>query len=111
MSTIEYKTGDVDDLGAKLEENGTGIDLDGFTVELILKDTNDTRIVVSCTLGGTVSGVDVLSSEGGVTAHFTADSTATAGIYHAEFVATIGDNVIHIPSGNNYITVTIWEAL
>lgn len=111
MSNIEYKTGDVDDIGAILSENGTGIDLEGYTVEFVMKHTSGNRVIVPCSLGSTVNGTDILSSAGGVTINFSAESTSVSGVYNAEFVATIGENVIHIPSGSNYISVTIWDAL
>lgn len=112
MSDIEYKTGDADLIGAVLRQNGVPINLTGCTVTFTIKSSDGaTRLSLPCTLGGTYNGTNVPASEGGVTIIFGTTATATAGQYRCEFVVTNSDNIAHIPSGNNFLTLTIWEAL
>lgn len=111
MSDIEYKTGDADSVGAILTQNGTAINLTGWTVNFSMKPTTGEKITIPCTLGGTVSGTYVPATSGGVTIPFSASNTATAGQYRGEFEITNSGTVAHIPSGNNYYTITIWESL
>ena len=111
MSDIEFKVGDADIVGAQLKENGVGINLTGYTVSLIMKSSAGDRITIPCTLNAVVNGVSVPATSGGVTIPFTAVHTETAGNYRCEFLISDGDTTAHIPSGNNYLTMTIWEAL
>lgn len=109
---IEYKVGDTDNIGTILKHNGVAVNLTGFTVEFIMKSDAGTRITVPCTLGGDVNGTPVAGASGGITAHFTSTSTATAGTYSGEFVASwSATESIRFPSGNNYVSVKIWEAI
>ena len=107
---IEYKKGDCDDVGARILENGSPVDLTGYTVQLVIKNTA-ARHVLDCSLGGTVNLAEFSAIEGGVTIHFTDTETATVGQYQGEFVLTLGTNVVHVPSGPNYLSIAIWDSL
>ena len=108
---IEYKAGDVDEIGAILSENGTPVNLTGLGVSFVMKNESG-RVVVPCTLGGTVNNAVVPATGGGVTMHFSEASTATAGLYNGEFVVSWNaTESIRFPSGNVHMTVMIWEAL
>jgi hypothetical protein len=111
VSDIEFKVGDADIVGAQLKENGVGINLTGYTVSLVMKSSAGDRVTIPCTLNGTVNGVSVPATAGGVTIPFAATHTATAGNYRFEFLISNGTTVARIPSGNNYFTLTVWEAL
>lgn len=108
---IEYKQGDVDTSGAVLSDEDGVLDLTGKTVTYVMKDlqTGLTRHEISCTLGGTVGGVYHSAAHGGVTIPFTATETTAYGQYKSEFVLTGTNFVRHVPSGNNYKSVMIWE--
>ena len=108
---IEYKQGDVDTVGVVLSDNDGVIDLTGKTVTYVMKDlqTGEVRHEISCTLGGTVNGVYHSAAHGGVTITFTATETHTPGQFKSEFVITGTNFVRHIPSGNNYTSVMIWD--
>lgn len=111
MTDLEYKVGDSDYVGAILTQNGSPINLTGYTASFIMKATSGTRITLACTLGAYVNGTNVAASEGGVTIVFGSTATATAGQYRGEFIITNGSSIAHIPSGNNYFSITIWESL
>ncbi len=111
MSDIEFKTGDADKVGAILKMNGVGINLTGYSVSFVMKSSAGERVIIPCTLNGTVNGVSVPATAGGVTIPFAATHTATAGNYRFEFLISNGTTVARIPSGNNYYTLTVWEAL
>ena len=111
MSDIEFKVGDADKVGAILKENGVGINLTGYDISFIMKSSSGERVTIPCTLNGVVNGVSVPATTGGVTIPFTTVHTATAGNYRCEFLISNGDTTAHIPSGNNYLSMTIWEAL
>jgi hypothetical protein len=108
---IEYKKGDVDNVGAVLKENGVGVKLTGCTVVFVMKNDSGIRYVIDCSEGGTVNGVFIPFSAGGVTAEFTAVSTSEVGIFSGEFVVSNAYGSIRFPSGNVYVTVKIWEAI
>lgn len=114
MSDIEFKTGDADIVGAILKQNGVGINLTGYSVNFIMKNTMNSeneRVTIPCTLNSVVNGVSVPATSGGVSIPFTAIHTAAAGNYNGEFIITGDQTIAHIPSGNSYITITIWESL
>ena len=111
MSDIEFKVGDADKVGAILKMNGVGINLTGYSVSFVMKSSAGERVIIPCTLNGTVNGVSVPATSGGVTIPFTATDLATAGNYRFEFLISNGTTVARIPSGNNYYTLTVWEAL
>jgi hypothetical protein len=112
MSDIEYKTGDIDSVGVAVKQNGFGMDLTGYTVTCVLKNNaTGAKFILNCTPGARVNGTDVLVSQGGVTIPFSSTATADAGTLKAELVATKTGSTIHIPSGNNYMSVTIYESL
>lgn len=108
---IYYKVGDVDDLGAILSQDGVPMDLTGATVTMTLKSSTGTRTSLSCSLGGLVNEVFVPGDSGGVTVHVTAQDTAVVGEYRGEVIVTAGSYIAHIPSGNEYITFKVLEAL
>lgn len=109
-NTIEYKAGDIDTIGAIIIEDGNPMDLSDATVSFIMKKDSQ-KITLVCDLGGFVNGIDVLAIDGGVTINVTSDATATPGQYQGEFLITKDGYIAHAPSGNNFITVTIWAAL
>jgi len=111
VSDIEFKTGDADKVGAILKMNGVGINLTGYSVSFVMKSSDGERVIIPCTLNGVVNGESVPATSGGVTIPFTETHTATAGNYRCEFLISDGDTTAHIPSGNNYLTMTVWEAL
>jgi hypothetical protein len=112
MSDIEYKTGDADLLGVQLLQYNRPIDLTGYEIKFVMKHTSGSRIEIPCTLNGVVDGVYVPGTSGGVTVPFTSAHLATAGNYRGEFVITKGTSIVaHLPNGNNYYTITIWESL
>ncbi|MEN6293609.1 MAG: hypothetical protein ABFD07_16540 [Methanobacterium sp.] len=108
---FEYKQGDVDTAGAVLSDDDGALDLTDKTVTYIMKDlqTGLTKYEISCTLGGTVDGVYHSAAHGGVTVPFTATETAKSGQFKSEYVITGTNFVKHVPSGNNYKSVMIWE--
>lgn len=108
---IEYKQGDIDSVGAVLSDDNGVIDLTDTTVIYVMKDleTGETRYEISCTLGGTVNGIYHSAAHGGVTVPFTGTETSASGQFKSEFVVTGTNFVRHIPSGNNYKSVMIWE--
>lgn len=108
---IEYKQSDVDTSGAVLSDDDGVLDLTGKTVTYMMKDLNtgEVRHEISCTLGGTVNGIYHTAAHGGVTVPFTGTETSTSGQYKSEFVVTGTNFVRHVPSGNNYKSVMIWE--
>ena len=108
---IEYKQDDVDTVGAVLSDHDGVLDLTDKTVNYVMKDlqTGEVRHEISCTLGGTVNGIYHSAAHGGVTIPFTATETPTPGQFKSEFVVTGTNFVRHIPSGNNYKSVMIWE--
>lgn len=110
---IEYKVGDTDTVGARLMHNGSPVNLTGFTVEFVMKNDAGTRVTVPCSLGGTVDGVLIPASGGGITMHFSpTNGTATASLYTGEYVVSHSETEsVRFPSGNNYKTVKIWEAV
>ena len=110
MSDIEFKVGDADKVGAILKMNGVGINLTGYSVSFVMKSSAGERVIIPCTLNGTVNGVSVPATSGGVTIPFNETHTATAGNYRCEFLISDGDATAHIPSGNNYLAMTVWEA-
>lgn len=108
---VEYKQEDVDTAGAVLSDSNGVLDLTGKTVTYVMKDlgTGTTRYEISCTLGGTVNGIYHDAAHGGVTVAFTETETATLGQYKSEFVVVGTNFKRHIPSGNSYKSVMIWE--
>lgn len=108
---IEYKTGDTDDVGAVLSMDGEAIDLTGMTVSFVMKSAAGTKETLACSLGGTVNNIYVPETAGGCTIHFDETATGTAGIYRGEFIVSLGDADVHIPSGNNFVNIVIWESL
>lgn len=109
-TTIEYKVGEIDTIGGIIFENGTPVNLTDSTVSFIMKG-NSSPITLTCTLGGYVNGQYVSPDNGGVTINITDAATATAGQYLGEFIVSKNGYVARPPSGNNFITITIWEAL
>ncbi len=110
---IDYKVGDSDEVGTILKQNNVAVNLTGYTVSFTMKSTDiSTRYELQCTLGGTVDGKYVPASAGGLTIHFTATETVAVGEYMGEYVVSDGyGNSVRFPSGNNHISITIWEAL
>lgn len=108
---VEYKQGDVDTAGAVLSDDDGVIDLTGKTATYVMKDleTGEIRHEISCTPGGWVNGLYHSAAHGGVTVLYSGTETATGGQFKSEFVVTGSNFVRHIPSGNNYISVMIWE--
>jgi hypothetical protein len=108
---IEYKQGDVDAVGAVLSDDSGVLDLTDKTITFVMADLQSgvAKYEISCTLGGTVNGVYHPAAHGGVTIPFTATETAAFGQYKSEFVVTGTNYVRHIPSGNKYKSVMIWE--
>lgn len=114
-SHIDYKRTDSDEVGTVLKQNGAAVNLTGYTVSFTMKSTDistPTRYELMCTLGGTVDGKYVPASSGGLTIHFTATETVAVGEYLGEYVVSDGyGNSVSFPSGDNYISITIWERL
>ncbi|MFA6768940.1 MAG: hypothetical protein WCR86_11045 [Parabacteroides sp.] len=108
---VEYKQGDVDTVGFVLSDDDGAIDLTDKTVTYVMKDlqTGDVRYEISCTLGGTVNGIYYSAAQGGGTVPFSGTETTTSGQFKSEFVVTGTNFVRHIPSGNNYKSIMIWE--
>ena len=108
---LEYKQGDVDTVGVVLSDNDGVLDLTSKTVTYVMKDLNtgEIRHEITCTLGGTVNGIYHSAAHGGATVTFTETETAAHGQYKSEFVVTGPNFKRHIPSGNNYKSVMIWE--
>ena len=111
MSDLEYKVGDSDSVAVILDQDGEPIDLTSATVVFVIKSSAGTKVEINCTLGCTYNGTYHASAVGGVTVPLTAINLATAGQYRGEFVITKSGYVGHSPSGNNYLTMTIWDAL
>ena len=108
---IEYKVGDVDNVGAVLKENGVGVNLTGYFVDFVMKNDAGVHHTVTCSEGGMVNGIFVPFTQGGVTTEFTALDTAAAGEFNGEFVVYNDSGSIRFPSGNNYLVVKVWEAI
>lgn len=114
---IVYKTGDSDIIGAIIKENGIGVNLTGRIVTFVMKNPDGLRVVVPCTLGGTVNKVYVPGTSGGVSINFTEESTAVADEYEGEFVISWGDTDSvrapggNIPSDELRLSILIMEAL
>jgi len=108
---VEYKQGDVDTAGAVLSDDNGVLDLTDTTVTYVMKDleTEVIRYEISCTLGGTVNGIYHSAAHGGCTVPFSSTETTAKGQFKSEFVVTGSNFVRHIPSGNNYKSVMIWE--
>jgi hypothetical protein len=114
MTDITFKTGDVDYVGIVLKQNNTGINLTGYTVTFVMKNTaTSAKQTITCTQGATISGNSVEFASGGITIPFSSTNTGTAGSFNGEFILskTSPNSVIHIPSGTNYLTMTIIDAL
>jgi hypothetical protein len=108
---MEFKTGDIDDVGAVLKENGIAIDLIDATVTFILKNNTETKYTIQCVLGGYFNGEYIYPSNGGVTIPFTEVELSTEGQYQGEFIVSKNNRSVRIPSGNNYILIMVWPAL
>lgn len=116
---IEYKQGDVDSVGAVLSQYDPLVqsnvvrDLTGCTVTLVMKDieTETHRFVINCTLGGTYQGVYYSAARGGITIPFADTNTAVAGLFYGEFIVVGNGSTAHIPSGNKYLQIMIWDAI
>ncbi|MFA6769480.1 MAG: hypothetical protein WCR86_13805 [Parabacteroides sp.] len=108
---VEYKQGDVDTAGFVLSDDDGAIDLTDKTVTYVMKNlqTGEIRYEISCTPGGTVNGIYYSAAHGGGTVPFSGTETSTSGQYKSEFVVTGTNFVRHVPSGNNYKSVMIWE--
>lgn len=126
---IEYKQGDSDKAGTVLSDNDGVLDLTAKTVAFVMKryDTDTPKYRIPCSLGGTYQGVYYSPARGGVTTLFSKanavieEGTSTldtleAAEYIGEFVVSGTDEngdpfEKHIPSGNNYYHVMIWEKI
>ena len=112
---IQYKQGDVDTVGNVLSDDDGVIDLSGKTVTLAMVDVATESIFyeIDCILGGWVKTNGILTyysaARGGVTAQFSAVETLTSGEFKGEFVVVGSTSTVHIPSGNNYLSIMIWE--
>jgi len=112
---IQYKQGDVDTVGNIISDDDGVMDLTGKTITLAMVDVATESIFyeIDCILGGWVktNGVWVYYSaaRGGVTAQFSTVETLTSGEFKGEFVVTGAASTVHIPSGNNYLSIMIWE--
>jgi hypothetical protein len=108
---VEYKQEDIDTSGVVLSDSNGVLDLTDKTVTFVMKDLNtgEIRHEISCTLGGWVNGIYHSAAHGGATVSFTGTETSSSGQYKSEFVVTGTNFKRHIPSGNNYKSVMIWE--
>lgn len=108
---IQYKQGDVDTVGNILSDDDGVLDLTGKTVTLVMVDIATELILypITCSLGGTVNGVYYSAARGGVTVPFSTVETLTSGEFKGEFVVVGSTSTVHIPSGNNYLSIMIWE--
>jgi hypothetical protein len=108
---IQYKEGDIDTVGALLSDNTGLLDLTGKTITFVMKDV-DTKLIkytITCTPGGTINNIYYSGAHGGVTIPFSATETLAGGLFDGEFVVTGSLSTIHIPSGDNYISIMIWD--
>lgn len=108
---IEWKQGDVDSAGAIILDVNGLVDLTNKTVKLVMKDV-DTEIVkyeINCTLSGIYNGVYYSAARGGVSVPFSELETLVSGLFKGEFVVTGSISTVHMPSGNNYLSIMIWE--
>ncbi|HEX2955694.1 MAG TPA: hypothetical protein VHO70_02615 [Chitinispirillaceae bacterium] len=112
---IELGQGDGDLVGVVLKENGIGADLTGATVKFSMKSDSGTSYDIECREGATIKStptdIEVLVSEGGITIPFTSAHTTVPGIYYGKFVVDLVTLKVTFPSGRDYVSVRVWEAV
>ena len=109
---FEYKEGVSDTVGLVLKQNGTPIDLTGYSIVFNMKNDLGTVFTVPCSLGGTKDGVQYTAAQGGCTIEFAAGQTSVIGEYSGELVGTLNGIVSFIiPNGDEYFIVMIYEAI
>jgi len=109
---FEYKSGVSDTVGAVLKQNGTAIDLTGYSIVFNMKNNLGTKFTVPCSLGGTKDGVEYTAAQGGCTIEFAAEHLSIVDEFFGEFVGTLNGIVSFIiPNGDEHFSIMIYEAL
>lgn len=108
---IELGQGDSDSIGVLLKVNGSGANLTDSQVMFSMKNESETEFAITCRSGAFVNGSPYSETQGGTTIPFTSIHTAAAGIFKGKFTVTKGDVKTTFPSGSDYISVRIWEAI
>jgi hypothetical protein len=108
---IDLGQGDSDDVGVLLTENGIGSNLTGGTIKLSMKTDTGTKKEVTCLAGGIVNGVNYTLAQGGITIPFTPTETATPSVYRGKIIVSMLGSQATYPSGQESITVTVWEGI
>ncbi len=108
---IEWKQGDVDEAGAVVSDANGLVDLTDKTVVLSMKDVETGLIPykINCLLSGSYNGMYYSAARGGVTIPFSKIETLVSGLFKGEFIVTGPNKTVHVPSGNNYLSIMIWE--
>jgi hypothetical protein len=105
---IELGQGDSDYTDLILYENGVPSDLSGFTITFKMENDYGTLHTITC-----VPNPNVLASAGGTRIPFTSTHTENSGLYHGKvyLTRTVPAQQVTFPSGSDYISVMIWEAI
>lgn len=103
----------MDKAHAVLSDNNGLIDLTGKKITFVMKDlfSGENRFEIICIPSCIYNGKYYSAARGGVTIPFSAIETTLSGVFKGEFVVTSNDATVHIPSGNLYISIMVWESV
>lgn len=108
---IELCQGDTETVNVVLKSKGVGANLTGATVTFTMINAAGDEFDITCLPGATVDDVSVPASSGGVRIPFTGTHTVKADLFQGKFIVTILGVPTTFPSGRDYVSVRIWEAV
>lgn len=108
---IELCQGDADSVAVLLKENGNPVNLTGSTLVFSMKSETGTEYDIECSQGATINGVQYTFAQGGITIPFTSSHTLEAETFMGKIVATKQTVKTTFPSGSDYISVRVNEAV
>lgn len=115
MVDIQLGQGDSDNIPVILSEDGTGSDLTGTVVKLILVDVVGTfKFEITCLEGirNPITNEMVTGfSSGGITVPITDTHTVDNGYFYGEFVTTIGNRQVTFLNGDRYFVMNVIKKL
>lgn len=108
---IELCQGDADSVAVLLKENGVLVNLTGSTVTFSMKNETGTEYIIECAQGAVRDGISYPFSQGGVTIPLSSSHTLNAGVYKGKITVVKLTVQTTFPSGSDYISVRVNEAI
>lgn len=115
MVDIQLGQGDSDNIPVILNEAGTGSDLTGAVVKLILADLAGVfKFEITCLEGIRDPSTDEIVTEfsaGGITVPIASTHTVDDGYSYGEFIVTIGNRQVTFLNGDDYFVMNVIKKL